>query len=553
MTDKYWYKNAVIYELYVKGYQDSNSDGKGDFSGLITRLDYLKELGIDCIWLLPQYPTPARDDGYDIMDYFGINPEYGSIENFREFIHESHQRGIRVIADLVLNHTSDQHPWFQSALAGPSSPYFDYYVWSETPDRYSDVRVIFVDSEPSNWTYVRDIGMYYWHRFFHHQPDLNYDNPEVRARMIEVVGYWLDLGLDGFRVDAAAYLFEREGTACENLPETHLFFKELRSMMDSRYPGSILLAEVNQWPEDLAEYFGNGDEFHMAFNFPLMPRLFMAVKREDCRPVKEIMKMLPTIPESCQWAMFLRNHDELTLEMCTDEERDYMYWAYSQDRQMILNKGIRRRLAPLMENDTRKIELLHAILFTLPGSPVIYYGDEIGMGDNVYLGDRNGVRTPMQWNDNKNAGFSGSKPSQLYAPVIVDPEYNYSAVNVESQKNNPNSLLNRIKRFIRIRRSCGVFGLGTQEFLECGNPSLLAYTISYGGDTYLCAFNLSARSQCFHLDLSMYEGRVPLEVIGDTPFPVVTRSPYTLTPNPYGYFIFFLRKSQRRGDKPGGL
>jgi maltose alpha-D-glucosyltransferase / alpha-amylase len=535
-----WYKRAVIYELYVRGYYDSNKDGKGDFRGLISRLDYLSYLGIDCIWLMPIYPSPGKDDGYDISDYYGVNPEYGTIEDFRNLVYEAHNRGIRIIGELVLNHTSDQHPWFLDAKQGPASPYFDYYVWSEAPDKYKDVRIIFSDIEMSNWSYCKENGFYYWHRFFYHQPDLNYDNPDVREQMIRVVRYWLDLGLDGFRVDAVPYLYEQEGTSCENLPETHVFIKQIRKIIDQEYPGAVLLAEANQWPEDLAEYFGHDDEFHMAFNFPLMPRLFMSLKQEHHGPIVDIMNRLPSIPSTCQWVMFLRNHDEMTLEMVTDEERDYLFHVYAEDKQMRLNRGIRRRLAPLLDNDRRKIELLNTILLTLPGTPVIYYGDEIGMGDNIYLGDRNGVRTPMQWNDNKNAGFSEAQPSRLYAPVITDPVYNYNSVNVEEDKNNKNSLLNWFKHMLSIRKTFPAFGLGSINFLYPDNKKILVYLIEYDEVRLLCVFNLSAFAQPVEIDLGQYSGSTPIEIIGGTLFPIIGELPYLLTPNGYGYYIFHL-------------
>ncbi|MBN1534089.1 MAG: maltose alpha-D-glucosyltransferase [Spirochaetes bacterium] len=539
-TSDAWYKTAVIYELYVRGFQDSNRDGRGDFRGLISRLDYLVSLGINCIWLMPIYPTPGKDDGYDIMDYYGVNSEYGTLEDFRSLIHEAHSRGLRIIGELVLNHTSDQHRWFQEAKKGPDSPYFDYYVWSDNPEKYSAATIIFSDLETSNWSYCKENGYYYWHRFFHHQPDLNYDNPQVRQEMIRVVRFWMDLGLDGFRVDAVPYLYEREGTNCENLPETHAFIKEIRAVLDSDYPGAILLAEANQWPEDLVKYFGDGDEFHMAFNFPLMPRLFMSLQLEHHGPIIDIMKRLPTIPESCQWAMFLRNHDEMTLEMVTDEERDYMFNAYAEDRQMRLNRGIRRRLAPLLGNDRRKIELLHAILLTLPGTPVLYYGDEIGMGDNIYLGDRNGVRTPMHWNDNKNAGFSEAQPSRLYAPVITDPVYNFHSVNVEEDRNNRNSLFSWLRNLICIRRNFPIFGAGTIEFLYPDNKRVLVYLIRHEEMRMLCVFNLSPSAQPVEIDLSFLGNCIPIEIVGGTIFPAIGELPYLLTPNGYGYYIFHL-------------
>ncbi len=443
-----WYKNTIFYELHVRGFYDSTNDGIGDFEGLTEKLDYLKDLGIDCIWLMPVYPSPQRDDGYDIADYYNIHPDYGTLDDFKRFIDAAHERKLRVIADLVMNHTSDQHPWFQAARKDPTSPYRDYYVWSETPDKYRDARIIFIDTERSNWTWDDEAGMYYWHRFFSHQPDLNYDNPAVEEEMFKVAEYWLGMGLDGFRADAVPYLFEREDTNCENLPETHAFLKRMRAMMDEKYPDKILLAEANQWPADVRAYFGDGDEFHMAFNFPVMPRIFMALRREDRSPIVEIIEQLPPIPENCQWCTFLRNHDELTLEMVTDEERDYMYHEYANDPRMKINLGIRRRLAPLVDNGRRRMELLNALLFSLPGSPIIYYGDEIGMGDNIFLGDRNGVRTPMQWSIDRNAGFSRADSARLYAPVISDPVYGYMGVNVEAQERSSSSLLRWMKRLI---------------------------------------------------------------------------------------------------------
>lgn len=536
-----WYKNAIFYELNIKSFQDSNADGIGDFKGLTKRLPYIKELGVDCIWLLPMYPSPGKDDGYDIMDYCAINPDYGTMEDFVEFINEAHRLNLKVLGELVLNHTSDRHQWFIEAKKSEPNKYRDYYVWSDTPKKYSDARIIFTDSEISNWTWNNECKKYYWHRFFHHQPDLNFDNPLVREEMINIVKFWFDLGLDGFRADAVPYLFEREGTNCENLPETHEFIKYLRKFIDDNYPDKILLAEANQWPEDLLVYFGEGDEFHMAFNFPLMPRMFMAVKQEHHGPIVDIMKRLPDIPSTCQWAIFLRNHDELTLEMCTDEERDYMFKEYAKDKQMKINVGIRRRLAPLLENSYRKMELLNTILFTLPGTPVIYYGDEIGMGDNIYLGDRNGVRTPMHWDQNKNAGFSGCAPSRLHAPIIADPEYNYNTINVESQKNNPNSILNFMKNLISVRKKYKIFGYADLEFIYPENKKILAFLREYDGEIILCVFNLSGKSQPVEMDLSTYKDKTPLEILGDTEFPKIGELPYFLTLSPYGYYLFYLK------------
>jgi maltose alpha-D-glucosyltransferase/alpha-amylase len=539
--DRQWYKNAVIYELNVKGFKDSTLDGKGDIQGLISKLDYLHDLGVNCIWLLPIYPSPGLDDGYDISDYCSIEPDYGTIEDFKELITESHLRGMKIIAELVLNHTSSQHPWFIEARKGPESKYHNYYVWSDTYKKYQDARIIFTDTERSNWTWCDDCGLYYWHRFFHTQPDLNFDNEEVRNEMKRVLRFWFDLGLDGFRIDAAPYLFEREGTDCENLPETHQFIRDLRKIIDDEYPDRILLAEANQWPEDLIKYFGSGDEFHMAFNFPLMPRIFMAFRKENSEPIINIIKQIPNIPDNCQWAIFLRNHDELTLEMCTDQERDEMYKEYAEDKRMQLNMGIRRRLNPLLKNDRKKIELAYALLFTLPGTPVIYYGDEIGMGDNIYLGDRNGVRTPMQWNENRNAGFSDSKPSMLYSPVIIDPEYNYNAVNVEAQLNNQSSLLNFIKRFIHKRKEHSVFGSGRIQFIDVNNNRILSFIRTNDKEKALCIFNLAPRAEAVRLDLHEYSGLTPVEILGGARFPVIPEDDsYIITLPLLSFFIFIL-------------
>ena len=537
-----WYKNAVIYELNIKGFKDSTRDGLGDLQGLISKLDYLHDLGINCIWLLPMYPSPGLDDGYDISDYYSINPDYGTIDDFRRLIFESHKRDIRIMAELVLNHTSNEHPWFIEAKKGQESKYHNYYVWSETYRKYQDARIIFNDTERSNWTWCDECGKYYWHRFFHSQPDLNFDNEDVREEMKRVFRFWFDMGLDGFRVDAVPYLFEREGTDCENLPETHNYIKELRKIIDEEYPGRILLAEANQWPQDLVKYFGDGDEFHMAFNFPLMPRIFMAFRKEERGPILNIINEIPPIHKNCQWAIFLRNHDELTLEMCTDEERDYMYSAYAEDKRMQLNKGIRRRLNPLLNNDRKKIELAYAILFTLPGTPVIYYGDEIGMGDNIYLGDRNGVRTPMHWSEDRNAGFSKSKPSMLYSPVIIDPEYNYNAINVEAQINSQASLLNFIKRFIHKRKEHPVFGCGDIEFIETNNTKILAFARILNSNRALCVFNLSSKAEAVKLYLEKYSGLTPVELLGDSPFPEIPAGEeYIVTLPPHSFFIFILK------------
>lgn len=537
--DRMWYKNAVIYELYVRGFQDSNGDGRGDIPGLIGRLDYLVRLGINCIWLLPIYPSPGRDDGYDISDYRGIHPDYGTMADFQRLVDEAHKRDIRIICDLVLNHTSDQHLWFTESKKGPGNPFFNYYVWSETPDKYKDARIIFKDTETSNWAYCKENGLYYWHRFFSSQPDLNYDNPLVRKEMLDVMRFWLNLGLDGFRVDAVPYLFEREGTNCENLPETHAYIREIRKMIDTEYPGRILLAEANQWPEDLLPYFGNGDEFHMAFNFPLMPRMFMALKKGSREPLEEILRRLPEIPADCQWAMFLRNHDELTLEMVTDADRDYMFSEYAKDPAMKLNMGIRRRLAPLLDKNRRKMELLNVILFSLPGTPVLYYGDEIEMGDNVFLGDRNGVRTPMHWNQNLNAGFSTCSPSRLYAPIISDPEYNYNANNTDVQNSNPDSFLNWMRNLIALRRGLPDIAMGSLEILETDNKAVFAFVNRHEGFLLFGAFNLSGNIQYARINMENYSHRTPLELFGGTEFPDTERV-YGLSFSRYGYYIFRL-------------
>jgi maltose alpha-D-glucosyltransferase / alpha-amylase len=543
-SDPLWYKDAVIYEVHVRAFFDSNDDGAGDFKGLTSKLQFIQDLGVNTIWLLPFYPSPGRDDGYDIADYHNIHPQYGTRDDFRAFVQEAHRRGLRVITELVINHTSDQHPWFQAARrASPGSPKRDYYVWSDSPDRYAGTRIIFRDTETSNWTWDPVARQYFWHRFYSHQPDLNFDNPMVKKEMLDIMAFWLDRGIDGFRVDAVPYLIEREGTNCENLPETHDFLKEMRQFVDSRYPGTLLLAEANQWPADLLPYFGQGDEFHMAFNFPLMPRLFMAIRREDQRPIIDIVNQMPEIPATCQWALFLRNHDELTLEMVTDEERDYMYTEYARDPRMRLNLGIRRRLAPLMENGRRQIELLHSLLFTLPGSPVLYYGDEIGMGDNIHLGDRRGVRTPMQWTGDRNAGFSMANPSALYQPIILDPIYHYQAVNVEAQLASRTSWLNWVKRLIKVRREHKVFSRGTLEFIPCHNRRVVAYVRAYQDQAALVVNNLSRFPQPVELDLSRYKGMAITEIGGNIPFPAVGEHPYLITLGPHGFYWFRLEQS----------
>jgi maltose alpha-D-glucosyltransferase/alpha-amylase len=540
--DPLWFKDAVFYEVYVRGFYDSNGDGVGDFRGLTERLDYLEWLGVDCLWLLPMYASPLRDGGYDIADYYSILPEYGTLEDFRRFIDAAHARGIRVITDLVVNHTSDQHPWFKEASSAPDSPKRDWYVWSNTPEKYKEARIIFTDTEKSNWTWCESAQGFYWHRFFSHQPDLNYDNPEVQEAMLEAVDYWLDFGIDGFRADAVPYLYEREGTNCENLPETHAFLKKLRAHIEAKYPQALLLAEANQWPEDVVEYFGRGDEFHMGYHFPIMPRLFMALRQEDRRPIVEILERTPDIPENCQWGMFLRNHDELTLEMVTDEERDYLYNEYAKDRRMRLNVGIRRRLAPLLDNSHRRIQLLHSLLFSLPGSPFLYYGDEIGMGDNIYLGDRDGVRTPMQWTSDRNAGFSKCDFERLYFPVINNPVYGYQSVNVDSQTRYDTSLLNWMRQMILLRKQHHVFGRGTMRFVKPENRKIFAFVREHEGETVVCVFNLSQFAQPVELDLSEFEGRTPVEMLGKTRFPVIRAGAYQLALAPFGFYWLQLER-----------
>jgi maltose alpha-D-glucosyltransferase/alpha-amylase len=572
-----WFQTAVFYEILVRGFNDGNQDGTGDLQGLTEKLDYLHWLGVDCLWLLPFYQSPLRDGGYDISDFWTILPEYGDLGDAVEFIEQGHKRGIRIIADLVMNHTSDQHPWFQESRINRNNAKSDWYVWSDTDDGYKDARIIFVDTEKSNWTLDPQREQFYWHRFFSHQPDLNYDNPEVADTMIDVCRYWLDIGLDGFRLDAVPYLFERESTNCENLPETHEYLRRLRKEVDALYPGRVLLAEANQWPEDVVEYFGEGDECHMCFHFPVMPRMFMAVRREQRYPVTEILARTPEIPEGCQWGIFLRNHDELTLEMVTDEERDYMWAEYAKDPRMKRNIGIGRRLAPLVDNDRRIAELLHALLFSFPGSPVLYYGDEIGMGDNIYLGDRDGVRTPMQWSPDRNAGFSRADFAQLYLPPLMDPVYGYQAVNVEAGMRDSSSLLHWMKRMLEVRKQHPVFGVGTFEVISVENPSVLAYirclpagmprepatdvsgspetpgsvparseATEWGSDTVLCVCNLSRLAQPAELPLQKWEGKIPIELLGRVPFPRIGELPYFVTLAPYGFYWFELV------DPPGG-
>ena len=539
--DPLWYKDAVIYELHVRAFCDSVGDGMGDFQGLTSKLDYLVDLGVSALWILPFYPSPLRDDGYDIADYTTVNPDYGTLDHFKEFLDAAHSRGLRVITELVVNHTSDQHPWFQRARrAPPGSPERDFYVWSDTPDRYRDARIIFKDFETSNWAYDNVAKAYYWHRFYSHQPDLNFDNRAVWDALIPLCDYWFAMGVDGMRLDAIPYLYEREGTNCENLPETHVFLKALRKHVDEKWPSRMFLAEANQWPEDAVAYFGDGDECHMSFHFPLMPRLFMAIHQEDRFPVVDILQQTPTLPGDCQWAIFLRNHDELTLEMVTDEERDYMYRAYAGEHRARINLGIRRRLAPLMSNNRRRIELMNGLLFSLTGTPVLYYGDEIGMGDNIYLGDRNGVRTPMQWSADRNAGFSRANAQKLYLPIIIDPEYHYEAINVDAQQNNPNSLLWWTKRLISLRKQFKAFSRGNIQFLNPTNRRVLAFLRTYESETMLVVVNLSRFVQYVTLDLSSHAGVEPVELFGSTRFPIVTREPYLLTLGPHSFYWFAL-------------
>jgi maltose alpha-D-glucosyltransferase/alpha-amylase len=540
--DALWYKDSVIYQVHVRAFYDSDGDGIGDFHGLAQKLAYLQDLGINAIWLMPFFPSPLRDDGYDISDYRTVHPSYGTLDDFKAFLEAAHQRGIRVIIEMVLNHTSDQHPWFQESRSSQDNPRRDWYVWSDTDTKYKGTRIIFLDTELSNWAWDPVSKQYYWHRFFSHQPDLNYDNPRVRDEMWDVMKFWLEMGVDGFRLDAVPYLMEREGTNCENLPETHGVLKELRTRLDHEYPGRMLLAEANQWPADLRAYFGNGDEFHMAFHFPLMPRMFMGVKLEDRKPITEILKQTPEIPESCQWCLFLRNHDELTLEMVTDMERDYMYDEYASEKAMRLNLGIRRRLAPLLDNDRRKVELMNGMLMSLPGTPIIYYGDEIGMGDNVNLGDRNGVRTPMQWDGGWNGGFSAADPESLYAPLLLNPVYGFQAINVQSQKRFDHSLLSWMKRLVQVRKSSPVMGRGTIEFLYPANHRVLAYMRKLGNETVLVVNNLSSKAQAVELDLKAYKGNVLIEMFGRNLFPRIGELPYLLTLGPYEFYWFRLRR-----------
>jgi maltose alpha-D-glucosyltransferase/alpha-amylase len=541
-NDPLWYKDAIIYEIHVRAFADSNADGIGDLQGLISKLDYLQELGVTCLWLLPFFPSPLRDDGYDISDYTSVNPSYGTIEDFQQFLDEAHSRNMQVMIELVINHSSDQHPWFQKARRAPKgSPEREMYVWSDTDKLYEGVRIIFTDTEKSNWTWDDVAQQYYWHRFFSHQPDLNFDNPRVMEEVLNAMRFWMDMGVDGLRLDAIPYLVERDGTSCENVPETHVLIKHIRAVMDAEYENRLILAEANMWPADVRPYFGDGDECQMAFHFPLMPRIYMALRQEDRLPITDIMAQTPPIPANCQWGLFLRNHDELTLEMVTDDERDYMNLAYAADTRMRINVGIRRRLAPLMDNNRRRIELLNSLLLSFPGTPILYYGDEIGMGDNIYLGDRNGVRTPMQWNSDRNAGFSKAVPAKLYFPVIMDPVWGYQAINVEAQQSDASSLLHWTRNMIALRKIFQVFGRGTLEFLHPENRKVLAYVRDFTGEdghseTVLCVANLSRFAQPVALDLSKFAGRQPVEMLGYVSFPIVTDQPYTITLAPYSFF-----------------
>src|ERR1700719_2051432 len=536
-SDELWYKDAIIYQLHVKAFADSNNDGIGDFAGLTEKLGYLQDLGVTVLWLLPFYPSPGRDDGYDIADYGDINPDFGTMKDFRRFIVEAKRRGLRVITELVINHTSDQHDCSKRARrSDPKSSARNWYVWSDTDQKYQGTRIIFTDTEKSNWTWDPEAGQFYWHRFFSHQPDLNFDNPRVVSAIVQVMKRWLDAGVDGFRLDAIPYLCERDGTNNENLPETHAIIRKIRAELDAYAKGKVLLAEANQWPEDVQEYFGRGDECHMAYHFPLMPRIYMAIAQEDRCPITDILRQTPDIPANCQWALFLRTHDELTLEMVTDVERDYLWSTYANDPRARINVGIRRRLAPLMDNDRRKIELMNSLLLSFPGTPIIYYGDEIGMGDNIYLGDRNGVRTPMQWTSDRNGGFSRCAPARLYLPMIMDPVYGYEAVNVEAQSRSLASLLSWTKRLISVRKSSKVFGRGSLTFIRPANRSVLVYVRQYENEVVLCVANLSRSAQAAEIDLAPWRGRVPFELLGRTNFPPIGESYYPVTLAPYGFF-----------------
>lgn len=540
----HWYKDAVIYEMHVKSFFDKNKDGIGDFKGLIEKLDYLANLGINTIWLLPFFVSPLKDDGYDISDYYAINPDYGTLRDFKKFIRECRKRNIKTIIELVVNHVSDQHFWFQDAIKnGEESKYWNYFIWSDTQEKFKDTRIIFNDTEKSNWTWQPDVKKFYWHRFFSSQPDLNHNNPRVVRSMNKIIKYWGEIGVDGFRLDAIPYLCVKEGTSNENLDETHNVIKNWRKYLDSEFEDKIFLAEANKWPEDVAKYFGNGDECHMAYNFPLMPRIFIAIRKETRIPIIDIMENLPKIPDNCQWALFLRNHDELTLEMVTDEERDYMYKEYAKDPKMRLNLGIRRRLAPLVENDRRIIEILNSILFSFPGTPTIYYGDEIGMGDNVYLGDRNGVRTPMQWSPDRNAGFSLANPNQLYLPPIMDPVYGYQSLNVENRENQPASLLNFMKKMLAVRKKYKSFGRGTIDFLKPKNNKILAYIRAYEDEKIFCIVNLAKTSEFFELDLSAFNGHNLVEIFGQSVFPKIDQQKYVFMMQPHSFFWFEIKNS----------
>jgi maltose alpha-D-glucosyltransferase / alpha-amylase len=540
LSDPRWYQTAVFYEVLVRGFHDANQDGTGDIRGLINKLDYLQWLGVDCIWLLPFYQSPLRDGGYDISDFFSVHPDYGNLGDVVELIDETHKRGMYIIADMVMNHTSDQHPWFQESRQSRDNPKADWYVWNNDDLRWSEARIIFLDTERSNWTWDPQREQFYWHRFFSHQPDLNYRNPAVQEAMLAVVRFWLDLGLDGFRLDAVPYLFEADATNGENLPETHDYLKMLRKSIDGNYPNRVLLAEANQWPSEVVDYFGDGDECHMCFNFPLMPRMFMALRREQRYPITEILTQTPEIPDGAQWALFLRNHDELTLEMVSGEERDYMWSEYAKDPLMKLNLGIRRRLAPLLENDMTSVQLFHALLFSLPGSPILYYGDEIAMGDNVFLGDRDGVRTPMQWAPDRNGGFSTSDFARLYLPPLMDPVYGYQAVNVESQMRNPSSFLHWVRKMLDVRKHHAVFGTGKLEILTAENPSVLAFIREGENDSVLCVNNLSRFAQPVQLSLARFAGKTPIELLGRVPFPKIGELPYLLTVGGHGFYWFKL-------------
>ncbi|MGH7822839.1 MAG: maltose alpha-D-glucosyltransferase [Candidatus Binatia bacterium] len=544
-----WYRDVIIYQVHVKGFRDSNRDGFGDFPGLVEKLPYLEALGIDCLWLLPFYPSPLRDDGYDIADYLSIHPAYGTLDDFQRLVNEAHARGIRVITELVVNHTSDQHPWFQAARkAPPGSAEREFYVWSDSDEKYKSARIIFTDTETSNWSWDPVAKAYFWHRFFSHQPDLNYDNPRVLEEILKVMKFWFDMGVDGMRLDAVPYLVEREGTSCENLPETHAILKRMRRWLDENYRDRMFLAEANQWPPDVRPYFGDGDECHMAFHFPLMPRMFMALRKEDRTPIVEILAQTPPLPPSCEWAIFLRNHDELTLEMVTDEERDYMYREYAADKQMRLNIGIRRRLAPLMGGGRRQIELMNALLLSMPGTPLLYYGDEIGMGDNVWIGDRNGVRTPMQWTGDRNSGFSEADTARLYAPLNVDPVYGFQSINVEAQERSGSSLLSWMRRVIRIRRRHRAFQHGSFEVLRPANLAVFAFLRETEEDVLLAVNNLSRFPQACELDLSRFNGWTPVELFGGNPFPRIGDLPYLLTFGPHGFYWFRLERRDGGGS-----